>query len=309
MITRKIVFVVGAGGSCAYGFPSGGDLLKTARSKASLNPLEPYHAPANIRTLHHAVTSCQDLSLDALLEHRSDISEIGRAYIAHSILTAERQACPERASVSGDWLAYLFSEMANGCHNVNAFDKNAISFITYNYDRLIEQRISEGAATRFIVPPTRAPISYYWNNQRVIHLHGSLGPIDTTPFGADPTLRRDDGFSYVEHSAQAIEVVHQARPDSVEFKHAASVLAEAEVVFFLGFSFGRTNVDRLPLHRIPKTAKVVCSRYGMTNAETRMNILQPFKKNDIPEPILCGSESDCLQTLRDHVDLFVDRYG
>ncbi len=73
MITRKTVFVVGAGGSMPYGLPSGASLLNAAKSidpemlrTKILQNAELYEA----RSFCTTVSNSQSDSLDALLEHR-----------------------------------------------------------------------------------------------------------------------------------------------------------------------------------------------------------------------------------------------
>jgi hypothetical protein len=315
MITKKTVFIVGAGGSCAYGFPSGRTLLHRAREGSMLNVLKGLnYSSTKTRAFFDAVNLCQDLSLDALLEHRDDIEEIGRVFIAHEILAAERKAVPSSADPEKDWISFLFSEMASGCTSLEKFSDNAVTFITYNYDRLIEHRISGGLIASFGSRRNngdpRRMIDAYWKKHPVIHLHGSLGVYNGSPitYGADP--RPKDDFEPLDHAAAGIKVVHQAQPQSAEFKAAGLALAAAERVIFLGFSFGRTNVDRLPLGNIRQQALIVCCRYGMRDAEVVLNITQPFKKvNPDPNRIICNPAHDCLETLRNNVSTFVDRFG
>lgn len=77
---------------------------------------------------------------------------------------------------------------------------------------------------------------------------------------------------------------------------------------FLGFSFGRANVDRLDFACIARSATTFCSRYGMTQAEVNVQIVEPFRKADRPPPQPSPEKDDCLATLRRYVDQLVSRY-
>jgi hypothetical protein len=87
---------------------------------------------------------------------------------------------------------------------------------------------------------------------RIIHVHGSVGDIHALPrripWGADFGNGRSVEFNInavLSWSEQSIKIVHEPKPDADEFKRARGVPGQAERVFFLGFGFGRTNVDRL----------------------------------------------------------------
>jgi hypothetical protein len=251
-------------------------------------------------------------SIDSLLEKRPDLDKIGRLYIAAKILTAEnshRDSRPEGA----DWLNYLFGLLDWG-GTLDTFTSNPVTFVTYNYDRRIEDRISRGLQSKYRA--TQEQLVEYWRRTPVIHLHGSVGTLEKgenhVPFGARHRNRAgtitEAVNEFIDRAAEQIRVVHQANGRAPEFVRAREALGNAGRIIFLGFSFGRVNVDRLGLDRINPSASVICSRFRMTDAERDVLIREPFRKYGLSTPIDPGDDSDCLKVLRNHLDKFVSRY-
>jgi hypothetical protein len=313
MIRHKTVFVVGAGASCAYDFPSGRDLLWDAR-EASLQNLQEqtrrYYGDRIVELFRTALTQCQSDSLDALLELREDIDHVGRLYIAGRILRAENSA-RHPARKHNDWLTYLFQAMDDGSHSLDQFGQNPVTFVTYNYDRLIEHRISEGLRARYRA--SDEAVAQFWAKCPVIHLHGSVGPLTGSrrvPYGASEDGQAvDDAIANaIERASHGIKIVHQADGDSSEFQAARAALASADRVFFLGFSFGHANVDRLGFENVNPSSAVICTRFRMTDSETRVRIYEPFKRFRITSIRVCDAHLDCLGGLSNYIDELVSRY-
>jgi hypothetical protein len=318
VIYRKTVFVVGAGASIPYGYPSGSSMLNEARAIS----IDDLRAMTNVgprdtaERFKAALRDCESDSLDSLLELRPDLDEIGRRYIAHRILTAENQNYDRRPS-HGDWLSYLFNQMDTG-RTLDSFLNNPVTFITYNYDRRIEYQISRGLHARYVEAEQEVDdrVTEHWLKNPVIHLHGSVGSLiehsGFVPFGA-----REDGDD-VDHSirrwtltaSKSIRIVHQADGNSAEFQAARMALSKAECVIFLGFSFGRTNVDRLGFNHIHPQTSVFCSRHGMTDSEVGIFISQPLISMRGNNANQIGSiDHDCSAVLRAWLHHYVRRYA
>lgn len=314
MIRHKTVFIIGAGGSCAYGFPSGQQLLidaKVSRTKDIQKETRNYYPDSRVDAFRAALADSQSDSIDSLLEYRDDCEHLGRLYIASKILRAEHASSLVTNKPLG-WLGYLFQRMDDGCTSIADFEQNPITFVTYNYDRLIEAKISGGLRARYLTREQNAEerIQQFWAKRPVIHLHGSVGPLRLVPFGAvQGNQVVDDAIaSMVERASGDIKIVHQADGATDEFHRARAALNEAERIVFLGFSFGRANVDRLDFGCIARSAGSFSSRYGMTNAEVKVQIAEPFKKASLPVPEIPEIGDDCLATLRRYIDHLVSRY-
>jgi hypothetical protein len=317
VIRERTGFVIGAGASKPYRFPTGPELLREAREL----PTTAVRGQTGVRFTHEllekfreTMLASQSDSIDSMMEYRKDMEEVGRYFIAARILQAEFNSINQYPTKEdgGDWISYLFRQMDFG--SFQDFCDRPVTFITYNYDRLIEQRLTRGLEAKF--KAGAAEISRYWTDRPVIHLHGSVGGFTKdapkfAPFGAavfsDQNLNHETR-PFLENAAAGIKIVHEAAGDSLEFRNARQALREAVTVFFLGFSFGRVNVDRLELGNASGAKFIACSRYHMSDSECDLQIGQPFRRLVGRQPELGEIDDDCEMVLRNHVSRFVQRY-
>ena len=275
MFRRKTVFVIGAGASAPAGFPTGRQLLSQARLRS---PNEMHQFTQGAIALDQAEQLSNTLrmtlvsSIDVMLEHRQDLWPAGKRLISALLINQETRFRATIQDVPEDWLSWIFERMSDGCIGLDAFGANPVSFVTFNYDRLLEYRLVNGLAARYQSTSLRA--SEVLKHLPVIHLHGSIGPIfhaqepsaqELIPFGGD-----DAGVAFgraMNGAEQNIQVVYEAVPESPAFKRARKLLQSADQVVFLGFGFAQSNVDRLALDHLPNTTDIYCSTYGMSLAE------------------------------------------
>ena len=94
--------------------------------------------PLSVFGLRDALALTGPLSVDALIEHRPEFLEVGKAAMARVLLSKERHDAlfdQKEGDIEGDWMGLLFRYMAGPLED---FGRNAVSFVTFNYDRLIE---------------------------------------------------------------------------------------------------------------------------------------------------------------------------
>jgi hypothetical protein len=324
MLKFRTVFVLGAGASMPYKFPSGATLLDDAKklNQESLRELinDYLHSGRDLELLA-ALADTQEESLDAMLEYQPEHIQIaGKRLIAQEILRCEHRFARQQGLVENDWIAHLFSRMAYGAGSDVAtfFNSNDVHFVTYNYDRLIEYKLMSGLRAKYGANKSHwLPIS-----QRVIHLHGSVGELvedspHRVPFAANFNTGKDVGHSIksvLPLTDKTIKIVHEPKDNDKEFERARAVLCQADVVFFLGFGFGATNVDRLNWSCLKKSCTVRFTRYHMTDAETLLYIHEPFAKAGLQINIgekhqgYPPQDWDCIRLLRENLTLLVERY-
>jgi hypothetical protein len=318
VIKPLTVFVVGAGASVPFKFPSGLGLLRDARIQKADKIRQWTHDKVIREELVQfcdRLRDCQELSLDAMLEYQpAHFQAAGKRLIADRLLRCEATSRGV-ASEGGDWIEHLFALMAEGVGNTADFlYHNAVWFVTYNYDRLIEHKLMAGLRSKYHAD---------WKNhqqkilERVIHLHGSLGDLaegteNYVPFGAMTSSRIGTEYDrelteFMPSCERSIRIVHEVQDDS-SFTHARGLLATAERVFFLGFGFGVKNVDRLNLSCVNEKAHVCYTRYGMTDQEWAYYIREPFNRAQIKNTRHSDPSWDSLRVIREHIGELVTRY-
>ena len=153
--------------------------------------------------------------------------------------------------------------------------------------------------------------------ERVIHLHGSLGDLmrgsqDHVPFGGIAGNRSGVPYdqqlvSFMPSCERSIRIVHEVQ-DNAQFTQARGLLTSAERVFFLGFGFGVTNVDRLNLSCVNERASVCYTRYEMTDQEWAYYIREPFSRAQINNTRDSDPSWDSLRLIRENIGELVTRY-
>lgn len=164
MITTDTVFILGAGASNLYGYPTGEELREVILNKfCSSGEIK------NILYNSKIIMDFMDLdefraaffksstpSIDLFLARNNQFSELGKIAIVSSILDAENNSIfredIHKNRRNQDWYKYLFSRMVESLIKPNSyrdFGDNQVTFITFNYDRSLEHYLHESLSHLF----------------------------------------------------------------------------------------------------------------------------------------------------------------
>jgi hypothetical protein len=175
MIKKPTTLILGAGASVQYSYPLGEALTKQVISLLG----NPNSIPAGIlRDLDYStdvMKQFQDAlffsgksSVDAFLEHRDEFLGIGKAAIGCSLIPNEHME--QLFQVDKGWYQYLFGAL--NCKQ-SEFADNALSVVTFNYDRSLECYLHACLANTYGLSEERA--AELLEHIPIIHVHGSLG--------------------------------------------------------------------------------------------------------------------------------------
>ena len=298
MITFPTVLILGAGASVPYGFPSGADLKKVVVDIIRSNPSDDYrvlnmlgHHTADLQTFRQALVQSGRPSVDAFLEHRSDLVDLGKRLMAIALLGCET---PESLfTSSANWYDRLFQAMDAP---FESFADNKLSVITFNYDRSLEQYLYLALQNSY--GKSHDEVIGVLERITIVHVHGKLGPL---PWQADrarpyaPTRAPDD----VLLAAEGIRIISELAEERAAFDPAKSLIEASERIIFLGFGFHRANFDRLRLELDGRPRQYFASAYGLTDLER--GIIEEWFRPQSPH--LGGPEWDCIRFLRERVPL------
>lgn len=166
MIKKQTVFILGAGASRPYGFPTAAELREHI-SQSFVSELKQRmvaggqagacvsdllrEAEAFVSAFCHPM---QQSSIDLFLSRNQEYSKIGKMAILFSILLAERQSGFGRDAPHPDvdWYTCLMDTMTKDLTkraDVGRFLRNKISFITFNYDRSLEHFLYDSLCASF----------------------------------------------------------------------------------------------------------------------------------------------------------------
>lgn len=307
MFRKKTVFVVGAGASKELGLPIGDELKQQISRKLNLvfdefgrnlvsgdrviadairqkirnegsGDPNPYYAAGR----QIASGMPQAISIDNYLHtHQSHdrIRLMGKIGILRSILEAERKSpifCKENrygriefGSLQETWHT-TFCKMATENVDLDSVDGifENVGFITFNYDRCIEHYLSHALVNYFGIDQTRS--EQIVSATEIIHPYGQVGHLpwqngsSRIDFGAK--LRQ---LSMIEFSNQ-IRTFTERVEDEAMMSKIHKLILEAEVLVFLGFSYGDMNMQLLRTRKNIPT-KVFGTSLGMSEPNTAIS--------------------------------------
>lgn len=290
MITVPTVFILGAGSNTNYGFPSGKELVDeicrpinqispgdSKDSTISSDKLKDYEIDTDAYQKFQKELIESRLSVDSFIENRPEFDEIGRKAIALTLLKCENSHRLFRGKPpylhfenmrglrdDSSWYDLLRSHLANP-FSLDAFSKNKLAIITFNYDRSLEHFLF--TALKKSSGKDDADCALALKSIPIIHLYGSLGPL---PWQDKSGVPYDSNASAdcVERSCRFIELIRtKADPATSEkFEAAHRCIGEADRIFILGFGFDYTNIRRLKLPELLKGKEVWSTSSGLSKS-------------------------------------------
>jgi hypothetical protein len=243
------VFVLGAGCSVPYGFPTGAALKETVQEHL----LDDQYAPARERFARHGVPLARAAEIGRDLVHTrcdtideyldgADSEEASAVKTIVASYLLERERWFARSNVfPGDWIK-PFSKWMMGTSEPTV---GGVAILTFNYDRTVEchlHRKIRADARKQRVAPRWKDIPF-----PILHLHGALGPTDGesdwwTALDADPTPDQ------VRAAAGAMLMVSDPILED-RWELARQFLREASRIVFCGFGYHKALLDRLECTR------------------------------------------------------------
>jgi hypothetical protein len=263
MIKLPTVFVLGAGASMPYGYPSGegllGDIL-TIQAEVAEVLKECGYGPAEWGPFQNAIQRSGHISIDAFLGSREDFRELGKLLIAANILRCETHGVLK--GNKDDWYPMLLNRLDD---RFEAIDFKDVSIVTFNYDRSLEHYFCEALCSRHNKQP--AEVAKKLADLRVIHIYGHVGPLDWQCSGGRK-YHRDITAPEVREAVKGIRIISEGRDDSEELCEARDLLTAADRVFFLGMAYHKENMRRLGFKTGFKyRGSVTGSGVGLTHQE------------------------------------------
>lgn len=321
MIKTPTAIIIGAGAGVPYTFPTGPQLRSKIINFVRANGMPELAAirsvaeePLQLKGLVDALSMAPHLSVDALIESRPELKDIGKLSIAAALLPLERTAHVIRAKE--DWIGFLLNQMRALDESISS---NNVSFITFNYDRVLEHRLTVTLATM----TGRSHMDAWEVVQRIpiVHVYGQLGryePLGETPKADDVVLFGDfligeDPISprRIRTAADGIHLIDERDQTPSGFEQAHSLIREAEQIIFLGFGFDQTNLRRLlPASREGARPRVYGSAYMLRSGQvqaaqsTIADLLSPVRESGRRAPRRPGEiklvDLTALDTLREY---------
>jgi hypothetical protein len=349
MINKRTVFVLGAGASCPYGYPSGaclrelicfdGGFQKSYFDYLNLGQSDQSAKGKKRGEVNHFIRIFKDSnikSIDVFMANNPKLAPIGKYIIAYEIFRAERNSCfseeakrrqeqledlqksPDRKrylwSVAGfkggDWYFYLYNRLVEGLVGKDAlpdFSNGNISFITFNYDRSLEQFFYESLRHSFS-EASEDKIVQTLKQLKILHVYGQIAPLKWQNSNDYVDYKPQTNESLLQNAANNIRTIYEEKQNP-ELMEAHNLLKQSEQTFFLGFGYASENMSVLNLPElIQQTCYVYGTAFGANNKELKRicsRIIDGLR-TEIPnykaEHRIVIESIDCLDILRNYFD-------
>jgi hypothetical protein len=296
VIEIPTVFVLGAGASSAFGFPLGlklRDQIAThlddhqgIRGAACRYYGYEWHqgtgewiwpnvdeSPVKAReqivgetdAFKAALLDSPIYSIDAFLEYRPEFEELGKIAIAATLIPHElKTTLSRKPDKKRRWIDELFDKMRA---NPASFADNQVSIITFNYDRSIEYFFRKALKSTYGLGEDS--VADLVESISIVHIHGQLG---------EPHFLSDDGRDYKDDTSRnslrtavdSMRIIYEQLDESLEYQRAHELIAQAEILCFLGFGYHRENMRRLAVTGHFQGERLLGTCFGMEDNERRV---------------------------------------
>ena len=261
MIKTSTVLVLGAGASMGYGFPSGiklkAEICKAIRTGQGpiYKDLELSANAEIVQQFYQNLLLSSEMSIDAFLEHNKEYYKIGVRAIASILLRKELHnglfenwidKWLDADNNENHWYQLLFSKLNAPFED---FQKNKLTIITFNYDRSLEYFLLKSMISKYANQLPEEVIKKL-RNIPILHMYGKLGSLPDYDLDGDfvpynlfeiDAKHRDE----IYNASNNIVTIHQAEQLEATIKEAQKYMLEAKRIFFLGFGYDKTNMERL----------------------------------------------------------------
>jgi hypothetical protein len=280
MFKKNTVFILGAGASWHYGYPTGEDLVRGVKAKADEilqtyeqeddtgspagnNPVRrPNHFrdksfgefPETVRSIRSRLIQANPLVIDDFLGRNKGIADIGKLLIAMVLFECEKKQ--DRSK--GDWVRYIVQQLTVGCDQPEDLLANQVTFITFNYDLSLELRLHQALKSYQYFAEAGFSDRFY-TKERFLHVYGQLYEFDSSHPGAPKGPYNNMIFPFADEIDRAYDSAQNIHTISHDEKSAApeivKAIAEAEYLYFLGYGFDHRNSNLLGLGQCSENIK------------------------------------------------------
>lgn len=287
MIRQRVVLVTGAGCSVPYGFPSGAALVERVTSETGANGnglfrilIDCGNRDELVRDFHHALVQSRPLSIDRFLAARREFATVGKQAIAALLMPCEQPHRLRPPKVGVDWLHYLQSNILANGRTIDDVETNEVSFVTFNFDRIIEFSLHQWLTGSLGISDERAAEAV--RKFGVVHVNGQLGGCSWLGDGDGRSFQPDRGAATVSSVAERLNIIGDAIADE-PIAAVRTLFGQAHHICFLGFSYQNDNMAWLDSCGLGREGlQRSGTRLGLTDAEATPALLRKVKFIEYP---------------------------
>jgi hypothetical protein len=344
MIKSKTVFILGAGASYEAGMPVGTELAEQISKMLKPGPKDPASGrrervfedelidgallgfdSANRGRMvlpGQKISNCvmDAKSIDEFIDsfpNDPDIATAGKIAIARAILLKERESklyvsqgppangVMDQHKLKDTWYPWLIRILSAEVNKESASDALAnVTFVSFNYDRCLEQFLTYSLSVRLGLPMNEA--EKLLHAKPVLHPYGALGPLNTSSGSSNLDFGQEDRYDLKEIAKNLKTYTEEIDDKNHELLSIRNAISKAETLIFLGFAFHKQNMELLKPNAPINARHIYATTYGMSESDrsivhadlSKFWGANPINKNNKPEIVL--SKEKCAQFMFDY---------
>lgn len=285
MIEKSTLFILGAGASNPYGYPTARQLRTFIVNNFIIEYINKFHG-GNMEALPSdpalkekskliiEFDKSRTKSIDLFLARNKQYYEQGRGIISFSIAFHElKSKFGEELSEEEkkhDWYFELFDRLTGDISDPNkleSINENKIKFLTFNYDRSLDQFLFESLFYSF--SSRRDIIRDLVLKFDVTHVYGKLAKLDWENAVLKFKYKDKELLDYSDELSGNINIVYDKNGNN--FNGENEFYQEFESIFFLGFGYAKENFEAIGLNNVlGKNQRVYGTALNYTDTERLM---------------------------------------
>lgn len=314
----KQTIIIGAGGSYPYNFPLGEDLFDRVQETYVGNARSYSYNTYNTQDTEHTrnaeifvrkLKGITGITLDKYINLHPNDKIDGLKALSIEILTDESNSLiPGHSRIDGDWYKYLFTKMISGLNTFeeikNGFHNN-LSFITFNYDRSLENYLFTNLYNVLKSDDIKPfDIAQIIESIPFVHVYGKPGYLEwetnadikkTIPYGKfDWRI-----YKQIENVIDMIQLIYDERKNSDQINKAKSFISDSKRVLFCGFGYDPQNLEILGFPNIIQDQQVFGT--ALKNTTNEISHIKNLISNMFTSKNVSILDLDCLTILREHL--------
>ncbi len=266
MIEKETVFILGAGASKPYQYPTGDELRKYICDDYNMpfdkNSINRFPEDEFEYFKERFKSAGPAISIDKFLSTNSSndiFNKIGRFGIITKITDSEIKSEESLHNDNENWISLLLNKMTSPSEDgYENFCNNRVHFITFNYDRSFEHYLFDAFKSVYITKfrsdggyDNIAEILKYFKPD-ILHIYGCIAPLNwedtNNGVGYGNKWNNLDLYAYIEN----IKIIYDDRKENKDILRARSLIEKAKRIYFLGFGYDEDNLNLLGLSNILK---------------------------------------------------------
>lgn len=317
MVKEPTVFILGAGASCPYGFPTGKE-LRTEIIKHFVDDCKSWlrHRGEDQKIIDieaakaaHFVEAFQEShtrSIDLFIGRNPEFQFQGTLAIAFRIISAEHNSKfgEDIRDQQRDWYFRLFELLTDKLvkkDDYKSFCENKVSFITFNYDRSLEHFLY-GSLCNSFHDISEVEITNQLKTIPFIHIFGQIAPLPwqngkvSLKYGMPSHV-----LGNIDTLRKNLRTIYEKK--TIPFlKDARRLISEAKNIYFLGFGYAEENLQLLEISNCLKVSQMI---YGTALGATERGIKRIKSLFHVRQEGHSNStiihDFDCLHLLREYL--------